>query len=345
MEQDKAIALKNFIDDAYSTFISLINFRYRDKVEIDAAKARFTSEQFAAHYDAFIKELDSNILKYKDYQLIRKYIENNFYNIFRIDCKNEENYQKLFRNSIDIRFNTEVLQNVLKYKDLILKFRDSDYNNKPYGNLYPYFKKIANVELNFDAIPDFNEVYDIKWLKDKCYNYDIPEKIKLFTEALYNFKQWQIYYDEKIETENGIRYKYSDIYYPNFEALCNLELEKLNKLLEMEQLENDITQPPVQNFSEDAPPPYRWNSSDTDLIELLTALFHSNAIKRRDNKKITRKELMNYFQEIFDIQLKDPEGMLSRATNRKKTMTPYIDKLKLAFENYAEGKVEKQSKR
>ncbi len=339
MEQDKAIALRDLINDAYITYNSLSNIKSRDTVNIDEAKARFTSEQFAAHYDAFIKELDSNILKYKNYQIIKEYIDNNFMVVFNNDYEQTENYKKLFQNSRDITFNAEIFLNVVKYSKMIIEFQDKYTKHKPVGNLYPYFRKIANVETDYSFKPDFDRNYDVKDYRGWVYRYEISEKIKRFTDFLYDFKQWQVEYDEKIETENGIRYKYTDKYCPDFEVLCNLELEKLYKMLEIERMESEIYQPPVQNSSEDQKPPYRWNSSDTDLIELITALFHSNAIKRRDNKNITRKELMNYFQQIFDIQLKDPEGMLSRATNRKKNMTPYIDKLKQAFETYADDKL------
>jgi hypothetical protein len=45
------------------------------------------------------------------------------------------------------------------------------------------------------------------------------------------------------------------------------------------------------------------------------------------------------------MEIKDVEVKLTRATNRKMSTTPFLDKLKLAFENYVQEKEEKQLKR
>ena len=87
-----------------------------------------------------------------------------------------------------------------------------------------------------------------------------------------------------------------------------------------------------------------WKANDTDLLELVVALHKDNIIERKDKKELTRKELIEYFSGLFDLQIKDVEGKLTRATNRN-DKTPFLDKLKLAFENYGQEKEEKQRKR
>ena len=64
-----------------------------------------------------------------------------------------------------------------------------------------------------------------------------------------------------------------------------------------------------------------------------------------DGKEFTRKEFLDYIQDIFNVVIKDAEGKLTRATDRKNNRTPFIDSLRTAFETYADGKEEKQRKR
>ncbi|HEY6914706.1 MAG TPA: RteC domain-containing protein [Paludibacter sp.] len=65
-------------------------------------------------------------------------------------------------------------------------------------------------------------------------------------------------------------------------------------------------------------------------------------IQRKNGKTLTRKEVIDYFQQLFGIEIKAPEGKLNRATNRKTNTTPFLDSLKVAFDNYGLKKEEKQ---
>jgi len=86
---------------------------------------------------------------------------------------------------------------------------------------------------------------------------------------------------------------------------------------------------------------YKWNATETDLLELVTALYKKQAFERRDGKAIKRIELINYFQELLGLEIKDVEGKLTRATGRNDN-TPFLDGLRGAFKNY---KVEKDAKK
>lgn len=83
-----------------------------------------------------------------------------------------------------------------------------------------------------------------------------------------------------------------------------------------------------------------WNKRDTDLLELITALVESRSIQNSTGS-LTRTEAISTFQKIFGIEIKDAESKLSRATERKKSLTPFLDDLKLSFEQYCYRKVEK----
>jgi len=80
-----------------------------------------------------------------------------------------------------------------------------------------------------------------------------------------------------------------------------------------------------------------WSRSDTDLLELITALVESKAI-RNEEKTLTRKDAIEYFSKVFRIEIKDAESKLSRATERKKDVSPFLSDLKHAFDNYANNK-------
>lgn len=77
-----------------------------------------------------------------------------------------------------------------------------------------------------------------------------------------------------------------------------------------------------------------WCKSDTDLLELVTALLEMKAINNSQNN-LSRKEAIDIFSKIFGIEIKDAESKLSRATVRKKEISPFLKALKESFDNYA----------
>jgi len=84
----------------------------------------------------------------------------------------------------------------------------------------------------------------------------------------------------------------------------------------------------------------KWQKTDTDLLELVTALFESGSITN-STKDLTRKEAINSFMQFFGVEIKDAESKLSRATNRKKDVSQYLTNLKTTFEDYAKAKDER----
>ncbi len=80
-----------------------------------------------------------------------------------------------------------------------------------------------------------------------------------------------------------------------------------------------------------------WNRSDTDMLELITALIESKSIKHTAGD-ITRKEVLQAFSDFLNIEIKDPESKLTRATERKKDISPFLTKLKESFEEYVREK-------
>ena len=187
--------------------------------------------------------------------------------------------------------------------------------------------------------------FDFPNLQKECLQLgSYTEKIKHINERLFDFEQWQIQSDNLIvDKDFGQYYEFTAKYYNDFETLCGIELRRLEKMIELDQrlplLPNDVIK------SESSALSYKWTASDTDLLELVAALYKNESIQRKDGKPLNRKELLGFFEELFGLKIKDAEAKLTRATNRVINMTPFMDKLKLAFENYAEEKDEKLRKR
>jgi hypothetical protein len=83
-----------------------------------------------------------------------------------------------------------------------------------------------------------------------------------------------------------------------------------------------------------------WNKSDTDFLELVTALLETKSISNGIGN-LSRKDAIKILSEMFNIEIKDPESKLTRATSRKKDVSPYLTSLKVAFDNYAIKKEDK----
>jgi len=83
-----------------------------------------------------------------------------------------------------------------------------------------------------------------------------------------------------------------------------------------------------------------WTKSDTDLLELITSLVESESIQNLTNN-LTRKEAIQTISQFFNREIKDAESKLTKATNRKKDITSFINRLKISFEDYAKRKDER----
>lgn len=77
--------------------------------------------------------------------------------------------------------------------------------------------------------------------------------------------------------------------------------------------------------------------TDTDLIELVTALYVSKSISNKSGD-LTRKDAIEIFCQMFNRNVKYVESKLSRAGNRKKDTSPFLSKLKASFDEDCQRK-------
>ena len=75
-----------------------------------------------------------------------------------------------------------------------------------------------------------------------------------------------------------------------------------------------------------------WRRSDIDLIELLHAIWETNAI-HNSGKKIEFKELIKVFENIFDLELKTPSDKLKKGLLAYKRKTDNILFTKELYDN------------
>ncbi len=355
MEKKAAIALRDYVLEAKEVFDRVINSDPQSLGDLSQEKAMYSDEVFDKMFEAFNEELKINVRNYKKVDLIRSHL-NLIFNVKNpwYDLENEINLRVLMYD-----FETEFL---LKLKTKIEEYFDvfnwlSGYFSEVFKPLNNYINDLmADTELEEELFgksePAFDHRFDFNQLLAECNKLDATsEKILLLNNRMFELKRWQLQYDEIEEyTDFKLkkqRYKYSHKLYPNFEKLCGLEIERLEKQIEIEKTAltmQAIERNPVTIETRGQMPMYKWNSSDTDFLELFTALYHSKSIVYFSGELPTRKEVLEYFQEIFNIEIKDVEGKLYKEGNRQKN-TPFIDKLSQQFRNYVAEKERKSMSR
>jgi hypothetical protein len=87
-----------------------------------------------------------------------------------------------------------------------------------------------------------------------------------------------------------------------------------------------------------------WNRSDTDLLELVTALYESNAVKT-DSGKFTKKELQSALEWMFNHPVKGSGAKLTKARDRKLEPSIFMEELKQAFSRYVLRKDDEVNRR
>ena len=96
----------------------------------------------------------------------------------------------------------------------------------------------------------------------------------------------------------------------------------------------------IPEYAEKPKPLISWEGTDTDLLELVTALVKSGKINNQ-TKNLKRSDAVTFFEKTFNLKIKNAESLLARATNRKNEQAPFLESLKQAFINYCRKKEEK----
>lgn len=113
-------------------------------------------------------------------------------------------------------------------------------------------------------------------------------------------------------------------------------IERLLKIIEIRKAiieKNDDYVKEIDSLK--TQPTLLWSKSDTDLLELIIALYESGAIQNT-TKDITQKEAIQVFSDFFGKEIKDQYKKLNAARSRKKEDPGFIIKIQKALEDYYE---------
>jgi len=363
METKSAKALNNY-------FISSIEFykNIKPKTNLKEIKSdiknKYQESEFEQHYQNFLSEIRLNSREYKDMWVILEYTSSNLSDVRKWNKYETIPQKVILETGFEVNFLIKLKLNLDKYHHLI----EMTCSSESYGSTAMSLRNIFNHEMEVmreetKALrkaqnapkeapiikPAIDDRFDYDKMMAECnlLSSEILFKIGFISDRLFDLKQWQLKFDEeelgtKLFNTKISKYKYTREYYPQFEQLCSIELERLNVKLDIEK--NALTHKALANnpiIIQNDHYDYKWNATETDLLELVTALYKKQAFERRDGKAIKRIELINYFQELLGLEIKDVEGKLTRATGRNDN-TPFLDGLRGAFKNY---KVEKDAKK
>ena len=347
----------NFLNTYFKTSLQVFQDGLLHKVVsqtvIDGKLCRFNLTEFDLYYAEFLVELEEVMNEVKDIHISYDYASGCLKDIKNWKGFPENQNKEIFGMDTDVSFLIQLKRDIETFAHKITDFVRRDKNGDYHEDFYAFYFK-ALIEFgteetiqetketmmrieNDPSTRVFNQYkFDVAELTRKCNGLpNTVSKLNFMQEQLYDFKFM------RTQSEQSRYIKERITYTSDFESLCLLEIERYTKRLELE-----IKVLAVQK-TETTPPPtvaYTWNANVTDLLELVVALHQENIIQRKDKKKPTRIELTELFSRIFDVQIKDEEGKLNRATIRY-TKTPFLDRLIKAFENYGLEKEEKQRKR
>lgn len=353
MEYQNAKLLNNYLEYWMTKCVEILEASERGGTyPIAQLKIQFGETNFARMYDDFIEELISNIQEYRNIEYMDNYIEGAFRVVAGVNGYEDDIDSDIVRNGYEVKFLLKVTrainQTLKKVDDIYYGKGECTYSNELKRIFYeqmvllqPDFQMtdikdgVENDEDEDSGVGPDERQFDFKYFKKELAGVEgNREKVSLIHNRLIDYEQWFIekgrdYTEDFFGTTNYMR--------TEFYKLCMSEIKRYPILKEPEP---DPKVKP-QEFKNQ----YSWTGSDTALLELITSLYHSDCIERRDGKTTTRKELIDYFQSILGTEIKDVEGKLTRATARKINMTPFLDSLKTAFVNYAEDKEERQRQR
>ncbi len=157
--------------------------------------------------------------------------------------------------------------------------------------------------------------------EEPFYNYYLSENHQW--DAKY-FVRYQVDIATEILPENRLNFDTDFSTYYDFlvaQILCKKQLN--------EYLTNRIEE--IENNAGGINTNLEWTATKNDLIELVYALQQVKAIS---SGKMSINKIVAVFSKIFNIELKDTHHAFHRMKTRGKSRTTFLDKLKIALEEY-----------
>lgn len=314
-------------------------------------KSKFEYIRFDKLYEDFMAELKDNIREYRNIEYIDKYLEGAFTIVDDhedYDAYDESIKGEIIKKGYEVKFLLRVVNAIDEYRKLLIELYYSNNSTSYSDKLRKIFAEVmqeTEPEFNISSIDDEEDPkekdedigkFSFDFLKaeiDCAKSY--KDKVYLIKNRMIDIEQWYI----RKGSDLGDYIFDSPTYAGSeFFRLCESELKRIRLLRETDETAVAHTALSEQQH------PFQWSGSDTEFLELFTALYHSGKIQKANGEECSRKEFLEYLQKLLGLMVKDPEGKLRRAGERDKN-TPFIDELGQRFRNYVAGKEEKKERR
>jgi hypothetical protein len=77
----------------------------------------------------------------------------------------------------------------------------------------------------------------------------------------------------------------------------------------------------------------KWVRTATEFMEVFVPLYRSGAFRFMDDTKPTQTQIIEFFANLFNLKISNPDSTLHTAKNRKKEVAPYLIELQRFFTN------------
>jgi len=298
--------VEDLLNQNYYQFDERPNFQeaYEDILKIIAEKI------FEIENPSSIKNTNEQKVKFDSYNKYIKYLDSNYLAhpsiMFYFSNLNEalEMVKKEILNNLIILTSEDKQAYFEKLKFEVSTFKNDHHDYS--ADIMSFQKKYKIKNFNIlEAIMGENELYKILSFPDEVKDIDNPTAEE----------------DEIL----SVRYAFYNYYYFDF----------LAQFLDFIQTQKEIYFPRQSAISFVAE--IIWQKTDTDLLELITALILSGSINNQ-TKNLTRKDTIRFFETFFNIKIKDAENKLSKATSRKGDQKMFLNTLTRAFQEYCDKK-------
>lgn len=348
MKTEKAKFLNAYIMTAIKVFNDGSLHNLLPEYKIKGHPVHFNDEDFENQYRYFLEELQDIVIETKDIDVVCEYVITCLKEVTDWNGFTANQFRQVFVKGHEISFLINLKRNIDKYAGIISNLAHRDKYGDINDDLIEFYEGVMtgcrlgeetavnrlimkeDVETFDDhLIPDMDkfDLFAIKVKSDLLP--DTLSRINYINGLLSDFKQLQL----KSKRFSFFRDILSRS--RNFEKFCNIELERLHN-----QLETEYNNPPgsepftISKTHLNHKSSYVWKGSDADMIELATALYKAEAIKRNDGKPITLKEIVNLFEQMFNYKVKETSFSHMNDRGHGGSMTPFLDSLMVAFEAY-----------